>query len=200
MRTSTAYFAGAGTVIAAIVAGLGGGLLVANIVNPHPSRNGTEMTRLEQRMSARPIPVIAGPSEPVPYLAATQAAATNPVVVAAPAENQPQPTPRQTEPANTSQAAVQPAEPVAQAARAPAASAEDSSAKVRDVDMKRAGAEKRSADRRQQWAEKRRYQQRQERELRDVEQKVREQTEPAQAFAAEPVKLDMPRIRLFDAE
>jgi len=66
--------------------------------------------------------------------------------------------------------------------------------------MKRAGAEKRRADRRQQWAEKRRYQQRQEQELRDVEQKVREQTEPAQAFAAEPVKLDMPRIRLFDAE
>jgi len=200
MRTSTAYFAGAGTVVAAIVAGLGGGLLMANIVNPHPSKNGTEMTRLEQRMSARPIRVIADPSEPVPYLAATQAAATNPIVVAAPAENQPQPTPPQTEPANTSQAAVQPAEPAAQAARAPAASPEDSSAKVRDVDMKRAGAEKRRADRRQQWAEKRRYQQRQEQELRDVEQKVREQTEPAQAFTAEPVKLDMPRIRLFDAE
>jgi hypothetical protein len=64
--------------------------------------------------------------------------------------------------------------------------------------MKRAGAEKRRADRRQQWAEKRekrRYLQRQEQEQRDVEQ-----TEPAQTFAAEPVKLDMPRIRLFDAE
>ena len=34
MRTSTAYFAGAGTVVAAIVAGLGGGLLFANIVHP----------------------------------------------------------------------------------------------------------------------------------------------------------------------
>jgi len=198
MRISTAYFAGAGTVIAAIVAGLGGGLLMANIVSPHPSRNGTEMSRLEQRMSARPIPVIAAPSEPVSYLAATQAAATNPVVAAAPAENQPQQTQPQTEPANTSQAAAQPG---AQApVRAEAASPEDSSAKVRDVDMKRAGAEKRRADRRQQWAEKRRYQQRQGQELRDVEQKVREQTEPAQTFAAEPVKLDMPRIRLFDAE
>jgi hypothetical protein len=197
MRISTAYFAGAGTVIAAIVAGLGGGLLMANIVSPHPSRNGTEMSRLEQRMSARPIPVIAAPSEPVSYLAATQAAATNPIVVAAPVENQPQPTPPQTEPANTSQTTAQPA---AQAARAPAASPEDSSAKVRDVDMKRADAEKRRADRRQQWAEKRRYQQRQGQELRDVEQKVREQTEPAQTFAAEPVKLDMPRIRLFDAD
>src|ERR1700675_1894160 len=200
MRTSTAYFVGAGTVIAAIVGGLGGGLLMANIVSPHSSNHSTEMTKLEQRMSTRPIPVIAGPSEPVPYLTATQPAATNPVVAAAPAENQPQQT--QTEPANTTQAAAQPAEPaVAPAAQAPAraraasSEAEDSSAKVRDVDMKRAGAEKSRADRRQQGAERRRYQQRQEQELRDVEQKVGEQTEPTQAF--EPVKLDMPRIRLF---
>ena len=33
MRTSTAYFAGAGTVAAAIVLGLGGGLLFSNIVS-----------------------------------------------------------------------------------------------------------------------------------------------------------------------
>lgn len=66
--------------------------------------------------------------------------------------------------------------------------------------MKRANAEKRRADRRQQWAEKRRNLQRQDQELRDVEQKVRQQTEPTQAYASEPVKLDMPRIRLFDAE
>ena len=78
MRTTTAYFAGVGTVVAAVVAGLGGGLLMANIVSPHSSKNGTEMTRLEQRMSSKPIAVIAAPSEPVPYLAATQAvAATN---------------------------------------------------------------------------------------------------------------------------
>ena len=35
MRTSTAYFVGAGTVIAAIVVGLGGGLLMTNIVSRH---------------------------------------------------------------------------------------------------------------------------------------------------------------------
>jgi hypothetical protein len=203
MRTSTAYFAGAGTVIAAIVAGLGGGLTVANIVSPHSSIPHTETTRLEQRMPARPTPVSAAPSEPVPYLKATQAAATNPVVVAAPAENQPQQT--RPEPASTTQAA-RPAEPTvardAPPAQAPAqaASSEENSAKVRDVDMKRANTEKRRADRRQQWAGKRRYQPRQEQELRDVEQKVREQTEPTQAYAPEPVKLDMPRIRLFDAE
>ena len=100
MRTSTAYFVGAGTVIAAIVVGLGGGLLMANIVSPHSSRNGTEMTRLEQRMSTRPIPVITGSSEPVPYLAATQAAATNPVVVAPAGQARPEQG-QQTQVANT---------------------------------------------------------------------------------------------------
>ena len=37
MRISTAYFAGVGTVIVAVAAGLGGGYLAANIANP-PSR------------------------------------------------------------------------------------------------------------------------------------------------------------------
>ena len=53
MRISTAYFAGAGTVAAAIVAGLGGGLLFSNIVSPHAPR--TEMSKLELRMSAKPV-------------------------------------------------------------------------------------------------------------------------------------------------
>ena len=73
MRTSTAYFAGAGTVVAAVVAGLGGGLLFSNIVSPHAPR--TEMSKLEQRMSSKPIPVANAPSEPVSYLAATAPAA-----------------------------------------------------------------------------------------------------------------------------
>ena len=57
MRSSTAYFAGAGTVIAAIVAGLGGGYLFFSIVSPHPEKHGSsEVTRLERRMSPEPIP------------------------------------------------------------------------------------------------------------------------------------------------
>ncbi len=55
MRASTAYFAGAGTVILAIAGGVGGGLLFADIVSPKTPK--TEMTRLEQRMSAQPIQV-----------------------------------------------------------------------------------------------------------------------------------------------
>ena len=35
MRTSMAYFAGVGTVVVAVAARLGGGLLMGNIMNPH---------------------------------------------------------------------------------------------------------------------------------------------------------------------
>ena len=57
--------------------------------------------------------------------------------------------------------------------------------------------EKRKAERRQQWTERRNLR-RQDQELRDVEQKVREETEPA--FAAQPVRMETPRIRLFESE
>jgi hypothetical protein len=212
MRTSTAYFAGAGTVVAAIVAGLGGGLLIANIVSPHSSKNGTEMTRLEQRMSAQPIAVIAAPSEPVPYVAATQAvAATNVSPQAQPEQGQ------QAQAANTapttegrdsttapqsatstsSQSATPAAQPVA---GEQAASPQDAVARARDADTRHAVVEKRRYDRRPQWAERHRYHQRQDQELREVEQKVREQTEPTQSFAAEPARLEMPKVRLFESE
>jgi hypothetical protein len=41
MRSSTAYLAGAGTV--AVVAGLGGGLVIADIMSPHAKQ---ELTKL----------------------------------------------------------------------------------------------------------------------------------------------------------
>jgi hypothetical protein len=63
--------------------------------------------------------------------------------------------------------------------------------------MKRA-VEKRKFERRQQWVERRR--QRQQQELRAVEERVREETGPTQVFAAEPVRIEMPRIRLFGQE
>ncbi len=204
MRTSTAYFAGAGTVVAAIVAGLGGGLLIANIVSPHSSKHDAEMTRLEQRMSTQPISVIAAPSEPVPYLAATQAAAMIPVAVAPAAQARPeqgqQTDAADNEAANNNNASPPAPSAEANAAREQTASPQDAAAKSRDADTKRAVLEKRRYDGRQRWTEKRRYQQRQDQELHDVEQKVREQTEPTQAFAAERVKLEMPRIRMFESE
>jgi hypothetical protein len=194
MRATTAYFVGAGTVVAAIAAGLGGGLLIANIVNPASQSH--EMTRLEQRMSEKPIPVIAAPSAPVPSIATTQA--TSPAVATPAPQAQPGPA-HQTEAANDKQAAEPPAQPVA--AREPADSnAKTREVEARDADIKRAATEKRRTERRQQWADKRRYRQRQDDTLRDVEQKVREETEPTQAFAAEPARLEMPRIRFFEAE
>ena len=62
MRTSTAYFAGVGTVVAAVVAGLGGGMLISNIVSPHAPK--IEMSKLELRMSEKPIQATNASSEP----------------------------------------------------------------------------------------------------------------------------------------
>src|SRR6516162_5010861 len=96
MRTSTAYFAGVGTVVVAIAAGLGGGLTIANVMNPNSSRQ--ETTRLEQRLSSQPLAASNQPDEkgqqsqtPVPNVAASQAAVTP-----APEKTEPQsPTPAQ---------------------------------------------------------------------------------------------------------
>src|SRR5438132_13690705 len=77
MRVMTAFFAGVGTVAVAIAAGLGGGLLLGNIMSPQqPKHPGSEVTRLEQRASPQPIPAMNGAPQPVPYMASTQAAAT----------------------------------------------------------------------------------------------------------------------------
>jgi hypothetical protein len=191
MRISTAYFAGVGTVIAAVSAGLGGGYLAANITSPP-----TQMiSKLERRMSAEPITVSTAPAEPVPH-----AAATNPA--AAPAQEQTQQRPQtqqqpqieaaassanparaEEKPANNV-AAAQPVQPPPQPSK-PAEQAEektaaprDAFARARDADIKRADAEKRRAERRQQWADKRRLKQPREQELEAVEERVREVTEP----------------------
>jgi hypothetical protein len=198
MRTSTAYFAGVGTVIVAVSAGLGGGYLVANITSP-PSQT---VSKLERRMSAEPITVSTAPAEPVPHVAAT--AATNsapapaqehsqqqpqtqtqqqpqsPTQAAAPAANAP---PAEEKPTNNV-AAAQPAQPPPQPSK-PAEQADertaaprDAYARARDADIKRADAEKRRAERRQRWADKRRFQQPRDQELEAVEERVREVTEP----------------------
>jgi hypothetical protein len=210
MRASTAYFAGAGTVLVAIVTGLGGGFLVADIINPKSSKHGTEMTRLEQRMSPQPIAATAAPAQPVLYLGAVQPNAPGTAAaVPAPAEpaNSTQTeaassTSTPAQPSDASTAKPQPAASEAAAAQAvaherAAAAPDDAIAKARDIDVKR--VEKRRIERRQQWAERRRYQQRrQEQELRAVEERVREDTYPTrQAFREEPARIESPQIRLF---
>ena len=216
MRTSTAYFAGAGTVAAAIVVGLGGGLLFSNIVSPHAPR--TEMSRLELRMAGKPIPASTAPSEPVPYRAAAVSAPATEAqnqpesgkqpaqpegIQAAASVTQPS-TPEQAKPeqARTEQARTEQAR-TEQAKTEQAKVSEAAFVRQSDADTRREtrrAEERRRAERRQQWAERRRHQPRQDVELREVEQKIREETEPRQAFATEPVRLETPRIRLFGPE
>jgi hypothetical protein len=215
MRTTTAYFAGVGTVAVALAAGLGGGLLFSSIVAPHQPKYAAEPTKLEQRMADRTIAVKSAPSEPAP---SAQPTAATPVVAVAPAQSEPQtPTPqvavappaeqkvvaepKTSEPktANNEVGAGQ-ATPSPQAepsSRATATSPREAFAKARDADMKRAITEKRRAERHPQWADKRRIRQPREQDLEAVEQSVRDVTEPRQAFMAEPARLDTPRIRLF---
>jgi type IV secretory pathway VirB10-like protein len=210
MRASTAFFAGAGTVIAAIVGGIGGGLLFADMISPKGPKQ--EMTRLEQRMSSQPIQVKAD-SEP----AASPAAPPPPATAAAPVAPAPA-VPAQAEAASTAPTAAPSAE--AAAAARPAASAtqsepprsqpavqlkqaaapEDSLARAKDADIKRAAVDKRKVDRRQQWTERRRNVQRRDQELLAFEEKVREETEIKPTFASEPARAEMPRIRLFDLD
>jgi hypothetical protein len=234
MRTTTAFFAGAGTIAVALAAGLGGGLLISNIVSPHAPRQGAELSKAERR-TTDPIPASNAASGSSSYVEATQAAATKPVTVspapqaqpqqeqpqqARPQEAQPQaqqanaapaPSAQATRPADPQQvrdanATAQPASksqppaPATQtAAREPFVSPDDAFAKTRDADIKREvrrAEQRRKAERRQQWAERRRYRVRQDDDLRDVEQKVREETEP-RMLAAEPARVETPRIRLF---
>jgi hypothetical protein len=225
MRVSTAYFVGAGTVVVAIAAGLGGGLLLGNIMSPQqPKHPSSEVTRLEQRAAPQPIPAMAGASQPVPYIAPPTAAPQIANTVAEQASQQPQQAaPQQAQPqvqeASTKSAeppkpqpersaAVQPAAAQPPANAQQTAAPEDSYAKARDADLKREARraeDKRKAERRQQWADKRRGRERQSDDLDSVEASVREATEARPVFSREqryerrePGFFGMGRINLFD--
>ena len=222
MRTSTAYFAGVGTVIAAVAAGLGGGYLAANIAHPPVQA----VSKLERRMSAEPIQVSAAPA-----VTATAATASPPPKEAPQAQPEPQqateaaapstsaapsPTTVPTEEKTASTLpAAQPVQPPqlarsAEPAEEKAAAPRDAYAKARDSDVKRADAEKRRAERRQRWADQRNIRQPREQELEAVEQIVREETEPRRirireeveprGVFAERVRTEPPRMRLFDQD
>jgi hypothetical protein len=215
MRTSTAFFTGAGTVAIAVAAGLGGGLMIAE--GMHPKTPAMESTKLERSAPDAPAPSPAGTS----YLAATQAAATGPIKVApapagasaTPVSTDPAPAPSAA-PATTASATT--AAPVTTAA-APAApppsdaqagtsdnaqpqvkektaeKAQDADVKSRDAERKRV-VEQRRAEHHRHYTERRR--QRREQDLRDVEQAVREDSAP-RAYAAQPVEMETPRFRFF---
>ena len=227
MRISTAYFAGVGTVIVAVGAGLGGGYLAANVTNP-PTQ---AVSKLERRMSAEPITVATAPAEPVPHVAATNPAAAPVQEQTQPQQQTPQPQQqtqqreavapsannvRAEEKTANNAAVAQPIQPPPQPAKSTeqvdekTAAPRDIFARARDADIKRADAEKRRAERRQRWADKRRFQQTREQELEAVESSVREVTEPRRIrireeaeprdLFAERARPEMPRIRLFDQD
>ena len=207
MRASMAYFAGAGTVIAAIVVGVGGGLLIADMISPKSPKQ--ELTLLERRTPPPPIQAVAGASEPVSYLAAAQPSAPGaPTQATTQADNSASTPAPPVDAAAGSKAAVSPVQPAAATTQAAAreqtaspqtATSEEALAKPRDADVKRT-TERQRFERRQQWTEKRRYQPRQDQELREVEDRVREVTEPRREFAVEPVRIERPLIRLFGSE
>jgi hypothetical protein len=217
MRAATAFFAGVGTVAVAMAGGLGGGLLLGDIMSPQqPKYPSSEVTRLEQRASQQPIQAANSAPQPVPYMTATQIANT---VAEQPAPPQ-QP---QSAPAQAQQATTQPAEPPKQPERStqaqpvaaaaqpsppaerPAARAvpDESFARAREAEMKneaRRAEDRRKAERRQQWADKRKWRQRQDDELSDVEASVRDATE-ARSFGRSEMRPDRSEPRqLFGRE
>lgn len=202
MRAATAFFAGAGTVVVAIAAGIGGGLVLGDIMSPQQPNRSSEVTRLEQRMSPQPIPAAAGATQPVPHVAPDQVANTTAEPAQPPALPAEQPSqqapPMQVQPPvqpQARQAATRPAEPEpqeqsapAQAAAAPAppkagneqrAVPEDAFARARDADFRRderRAEDKRKSERRK-WSDKRKWRQRGDDDLREVEAAVREDSE-----------------------
>ncbi|PDT88047.1 hypothetical protein CO669_22675 [Bradyrhizobium sp. Y36] len=89
MRASIAYFVGAGTIIAAIAIGLGGGIVAGNIMNPIAPKQGPDTGKMAQRAESAGAPAATNaPSERVNYLTGTQAFGA---VVATPAQAEARP-------------------------------------------------------------------------------------------------------------
>jgi hypothetical protein len=185
MRAATAYFTGAGTIIAAITIGLGGGIVAGNIMNPVAPKQGADTARLERQAEPK-VTTTNAPAERVEYLTGSQAFGA---MTAAPAQAQgdtkpvAKPDEAQTAKAGAAASPPQSAQNVAaeepksaappqqaakpaeqQAAAEPSAAAvpeksaaENANAKARDSDVKRAASERRRAERRERWAERHHY-------------------------------------------
>jgi len=189
MRVSTAYFMGAGMMIAAIAVGLGGGLVAGNIMNPIAPKQGPDAAKSDTAKAERradPVATTSAPSERVQYLTGSQAFGA---IFSQPAQAEAQTTtanaePQTREPAQTSatandtRPAAQPAQPTAQqASTEPGSSPDNAYAKAKDTDVKRAASERRRVERHQRWAGRRRYEQRGRTDWDDVARNVREDSD-----------------------
>jgi len=225
MRASTAYFVGAGTIVAAIAIGLGGGIVAGNIMNPVSPKQGPDTSKMAQRADAKPATTNA-PSERLQYLTGSQAFGA---MVAAPAQAEAKSEEKseaakpdtQTTQANTAPPAQQPSQAAAveppkpapasppqvakpaaqQASTEPSPSPDNAYAKARDSDVKRATSERRRTERRERWAERRYYESREPRGMRDrtdwddVARNIREDSD-ARDVSSRP-RGGVPQIRLF---
>jgi hypothetical protein len=194
MRASVAYFVGAGTIVAAIAIGLGGGIVAGNIMHPIAPKQGPDTGKMAQR--AEPVAATtttSAPSDRVQYLTGSK---TFGAVVVAPAQAQDEAKPEAkpetpTTQANAESPAPQPSQAAAveppkeqfkpavaspsqvvkpaeqQASTVPSSSSDNANAKARDSDVKRATSERRRMDRRERWVERRRYDPREQRGMRD---------------------------------
>ncbi|MBR0877454.1 flagellar biosynthesis GTPase FlhF [Bradyrhizobium japonicum] len=222
MRASTAYFVGAGTIVAAIAIGLGGGIVAGNIMNPVSSKQGPDTSKMAQRAEAAKPAMTDAPSERLQYLTGSQAFGA---MIAAPAqaEAKSEPAKRDTQasqvnaeppaPQPSQAAAAEPPKPAPasppqvarpaeqQASTEPPSSADNAYAKARDSDVKRAASERRRMERRERWAERRHYDSREPRGMRDrtdwddVARNIREDSD-ARDVASRP-RGGLPQIRLF---
>jgi hypothetical protein len=224
MRASTAYFVGAGSIVAAIAIGLGGGIVAGNIMHPTAPKQGPDTSKTERRADAV-VTTTSAPSERVQYLTGSQSFGA---MIAAPAQAQGEAKPDSKPDSGSAQANAQPAAPpppqtaaveppkpasssqpetksVEQKPSTEQASSSDNAyAKARDADVKRAASERRRSERRQRWAERHRYDQRDTRGVRDqtnwddIERSVRQDAD-ARDYASRP-RGGFPQIRLFDAD
>jgi hypothetical protein len=164
MGASTAFLVGVGTVGLAIAGGLGGGLLIGNMMSPSAPKHAAEAAQIERPGSPQPMPAATA----LPYAAATLAFSDPSIDGSAPpadhrvdsSASSPPPTAvvapndQATKPAAA--AAVQPAQDMQQSMPAKQASTpEDAYAKAHDFDLKHA-ADRRHVARAQRWANRHR--------------------------------------------
>jgi hypothetical protein len=158
MRASTAYFVGAGTIVAALAIGLGGGIIAGNIMNPVTPRQAVDSGQHDRR-AATAAAAGAGtlPSGRVDYLTGSQvfgAWVAAPAVAEEEAEVKPAAPAIQ---ANTETAAPVPPPSAVQPADQASAAPDNAFAKARDADVKRSASERRRSDRRERWADRHRH-------------------------------------------
>ncbi|MGY0569923.1 hypothetical protein ACTGJ9_001670 [Bradyrhizobium sp. RDM12] len=223
MRASTAYFVGAGSIVAAIAIGLGGGIVAGNIMHPIAPKQGPDTSKTERRADV--VTTTSAPSERVQYLTGSQSFGA---MIAAPAQAQGEAKPDSKPDSGSAQANSQPTAPPSPRTAAveppksasssqsetksveqkpstePGSSSDNAYAKARDADVKRAASERRRSERRERWAERHRYEQRDAPAVRDqtnwddIARSVRQDPD-ARDYASRP-RGGFPQIRLFDAD